>query len=355
MGRRKAYPSARLRIQKDSSGKYRTQIEYCWPGSIRKKESLGITFKNDPRTGKLTKAEKADYLLAQEIAQKKREEFLAQVHNLKRPQSEPDLLKIWPEVHPKNAGCLEYLKRFCKTATLPVKVLTPDFIEQFIDFLKKQNLSPNTVNRYYALLRSIYNKIRKRYRLESADPFQYTSAPRKQEPERLTLTVEQIRLLWAKGNEAGEPFRETALIYMSQCLSGLRVSDAITLTKAEILAGQKRCQKTKKLTPLPSQHPMFQELLLRPDEKVFSVHPKTYARNLKKLCELAGVPIVGSHSARRAHHLILRLSGADLTTIRHILGHSSIVETQKYESILSGEAAQMQRKAADYLTDTGRP
>jgi site-specific recombinase XerD len=66
---------------------------------------------------------------------------------------------------------------------------------------------------------------------------------------------------------------------------------------------------------------------------------------LRRRCAEAGIADAAPHDLRRSHASSLLAAGTDLSTVQRMLGHASVVTTQRYDK--RGEGPQI--KAASLL------
>jgi len=166
------------------------------------------------------------------------------------------------------------------------------------------------------------------------------------------LTSEEIKRLF-KCLSGKHRTRDTALLWI--CLSGCRVSEAVSLSVDQVSADGKVTQgfvldrhetKSKRSRRIYMPAPALKAVQALLDEMGETDGTKPLLRSQKggfinssyavmlidKLFKNAGISGVSSHSLRRSFANNLRRSGADLLIVKEALGHASISTTEIYLS-----------------------
>ena len=136
-------------------------------------------------------------------------------------------------------------------------------------------------------------------------------------------------------------------VFMIQCLTGARISDAERLTVNNVSEDSITyvSQKTKVKTSMP-----VHSLLMPYLEDTTQLTPciDLFNDTIRTICQICGIDskitifrrgkettekkynFVSSHTARRSFATNLFLKGADILTISRLMGHTSVDNTQRY-------------------------
>jgi integrase/recombinase XerD len=152
---------------------------------------------------------------------------------------------------------------------------------------------------------------------------------------------EMTRILAACDLYAGNKNRMKALTLLMRC-SGLRIGDAVRLSKAQIegdtlfLYTQKtgvpvRCPlPAVVLTALASFSPMNSSYFFWSGTSSPDGVARTYMTRFRKIFKLAGLPDGHSHRFRDTFATELLLKGVPIERVSMLLGHASIRVTEKH-------------------------
>lgn len=214
----------------------------------------------------------------------------------------------------------------------------PDVAEAVKAEGTKAGLAPASINRYLSILRRIGNL---------AVRWGWTDKPIGKRVELLTgerrrdvyLTPAQVRALArAAGGEAGDAILMAAL-------TGLRRSELLRLTpgmirdKTILLDSATKSGKPRAVPLSPEAARIARRRL------PWALTPKTLRRAFEAAREATGQPGVRFHDLRHAFGSWLASAGAPLTTVRDLMGHSSLAVTSRYAHV----AAPHLREAIDRL------
>jgi len=213
------------------------------------------------------------------------------------------------------------------------------------------DLSPTSVARKVASLRSFFRFLRKRGAIE-ADPASLLKAPKQPKPLRPHLSVDEaFHLVEAPAPDSPLAVRDRAmweLLYGT----GLRVSELVSLdvTSVDLDAGWLRVLgKGRKVREVPvggAAERALRVYLARRLELLGKTAPhdalflnarggRLSDRGVRKLLKDAQLkagmePKVSPHGLRHSFATHMLDSGADLRAIQELLGHSSLSTTQRY-------------------------
>ena len=232
--------------------------------------------------------------------------------------------------------------------------ITRTWLESFQEALAgSRDVSVSSAEVYCAQIRSILHKAV----LEGYfDRSPYDGIPhlKKAHKPRLALTAEEVKRL--AGTECpGGDGEEIKRAFLFSCFTGLRVSDVASLRQADIDRAAMMIRKQQVKTSGAVYVPLSQEALKLAGD---TDPPFPYLAGLKcavwtnRLLHVWGVAAgiekpVTWHIARHTAATLLLEAGADVYTVQHILGHTSVSTTQIYAEVSGGR----KRKALDALAD----
>ena len=333
--------SVKLRKKKlDGSGRISLYLDIYRRGS-RQYEFLNLYLTKDKATNKET------FQLAQSIAAKRQLEiqnseygFVPQFkkkanfvdHFARVCTSKPKSDRTW-------SSTLKLLDDYTG-GSIQFSAISEEWVESFKAFLLTR-VSQNTAHVYFQKIKAALNQaVRDKILLSS--PSQYVQQVKTQESQRTFLTIDEMQTL------ANTPCKhhDVKRAFLFCCYTGLRYSDAIGLTWANIRDDSIdfRQQKTKGMEYLPLS-PAAKKILhskigaqVLPVEtnKVFSLpHKSTTSDLMKQWCKDAGVTKrVTFHTSRHTFATLALSQGVDLYTVSKLLGHKDISTTQIYAQII---------------------
>lgn len=244
-----------------------------------------------------------------------------------------------------------------------------DFVRSFIHYLKNdarsfhrmedKPLKPNTQVNLLRQFNTVMNEaVRKGY--ISVNPA--TAIPAREKPKgerynRTSLTVEELtKMEHTPFNKSRSRFKNSLCsAFLFCCYSGLWLGDVKGLKRENIGRDDSRlfiqfvAKKTKKLQKIYLSDGAIKHLPcewgnMSPGQVLFEMPTDGETnRILREWAKLAGVTKhVSFHTARHTAATIALNSGADLSTVQYLLGHSSLQTTQIYAQIMP----QTQKEAA---------
>ncbi|TBL68638.1 tyrosine-type recombinase/integrase [Hafnia alvei] len=212
-------------------------------------------------------------------------------------------------------------------------------------YLYDLDLKPATRNRHLALIKAVFTwAIRMGYTNRS--PAFYIKALPEVTSDRRAMDDSQLQR-WMEVCECwrnGKPDHEALALLMFLALTGLRLGETRHLRLEDVDWSRKvitlRHTKNGKLRRVPVCDKAFvllteQRQHLGDEGWVFpgkgTDNPVAEPRRLqKRLCEAAGIPPFTIHEMRHTFATKLIESGADIHTIKDLLGHSTIKVTEIY-------------------------
>ncbi|HFI7593809.1 TPA: tyrosine-type recombinase/integrase, partial [Escherichia coli] len=214
-----------------------------------------------------------------------------------------------------------------------------------LSYLYALDLKPATRNRHLALIKAVFTwAIRMGYTNRS--PALYIKALPEVTSDRRAMDDSQLQC-WMEVCECwrnGKPDHEALALLMFLALTGLRLGETRHLRLEDVDWSRKvitlRHTKNGKLRRVPVCDKAFvllteQRQHLGDEGWVFpgkgTDNPVAEPRRLqKRLCEAAGIPPFTIHEMRHTFATKLIESGADIHTVKDLLGHSTIKVTSLY-------------------------
>ncbi|HFN3687834.1 TPA: tyrosine-type recombinase/integrase [Enterobacter hormaechei] len=214
-----------------------------------------------------------------------------------------------------------------------------------LSYLHNLDLKPATRNRHLALIKAVFTwAIRMGY--ISRSPALYIKALPEVTSDRRAMDDSQLQR-WMDVCERwrnGKPDHEALALLMFLALTGLRLGETRHLRLEDVDWSRKvitlRHTKNGKLRRVPVCDKAFvllteQRQHLGDEDWVFpgkgTDNPVAEPRRLqKRLCEAAGIPPFTIHEMRHTFATKLIESGADIHTVKDLLGHSTIKVTELY-------------------------
>ena len=226
-------------------------------------------------------------------------------------------------------------------------------------------LSPASVQRQLSAIRTYYRYLERRWDVKNA-ALPLIKAPRAKRPLPKPLSVIGAKELIAEGTLTGaEPWIDARNIaVLTLCYgAGLRISEALALTGADIPLGQalsltgkggktrlvpilpairKSVEKYTALSPYPisNEQPIFRGV------RGGVLRPEIIQKEVRILRGALGLPETATpHALRHSFATHLLAGGGDLRTIQQLLGHESLSTTQRYTEVDAAALMNVHRKA----------
>lgn len=246
------------------------------------------------------------------------------------------------------------LKHFLTWLPVPLEEAAPTHIRRYLDMLLEHRMAPKTINERLVVIRSFYRYLQDEEDRKINNPVVKGMTLRLPKPLPRHVRESELELFFAVITKK----RDRAL-FMLMLRCGLRVEevanlrlDAIDYRNNQIMV---RCGKGAKdrATYISSDaaDALAAYLLVRPptrEQKIFLVEKGSFkgrpisVRGIQKRIEYyskkSGVSI-SCHQLRHTMATQLLNAGADVVTIKELLGHSTIELTMRY-SRLSNQRAQ---------------
>lgn len=212
----------------------------------------------------------------------------------------------------------------------------------FCSYMKGVGLSDGTTYNYYQTLGTQF-KTARRERMILTSPFDEVTKqekPKQPETEREYLTLSELRQLLDTPCADDEVKR----MFMFCCFTGIRLSDAISLTWKQIhqteagLQLEKRQIKTRSMAyiPLSENAVSFLGTISGQTGRVFHVPSVVnIEKHIKNWTEAAGIDKhITFHCSRHSCATLLLTAGVDIYTTSKLLGHKKLSTTAIYAKII---------------------
>lgn len=227
--------------------------------------------------------------------------------------------------------------------------ITYEWIIGFEHFLRKRQLSINTIAKHLRQLRTLVNEaIRHGLLPLSTNPFQgYRIKTAETHYSFLSLKeMNRLERLQLTGRDTGMQHVLDAFLFC--CYTGLRYSDFVHQRKENIVHSKGHTWLVFKSVKTSSESKIPLDLLFegKPmnilhkykgrEDSFFQLISNSLAnRYLNRLGNLARIETHFSfHSARHTNATLLIYMGAQITTVQKLLGHRNLKTTQGYSDIL---------------------
>jgi len=262
---------------------------------------------------------------------------------------------------------LNDLKQFLLWVDVPIEQVCEERIAVYIDHLLYERKHPKTINCHLTAIRKFYEYLREQGHVESKNPVKRGSWLRMPKPLPKYLKDDQVEYLLQKVTKP----RDRA-IFILMLRAGLRVSEVAGLTFADmdfrngrllVREGKGRKERLVYMSKdfLQSLTDYVRSRPASPDKHVFLVEKGTCrgkslsVRGIQKRMEYyarqAGLQ-VSLHQLRHTMATNLLNAGAHLATLQDLLGHASVVTTQRYCKVSNLRVQQDYYKAMEKVMQT---
>jgi integrase len=219
---------------------------------------------------------------------------------------------------------------------VPLDAITPLRVEQFQQ-VRVREVCPATVNRETALLKHMLNMAGRWNLYRGANPVRSVKFLSEDNLQFHTLSQEAERAILA----CCPPYLQDMIVFALN--TGLRSGDIFKLQWEEVDLEQRQLhvliEKTRRVLTIPINDAAYGILAawngMRKGPYVFYNHMtgdrfRDLKAGFKLACKQAGVQAVTWHTLRHSFASRLIQSGADLVTVKELLGHSTILVTMRY-------------------------
>lgn len=214
-----------------------------------------------------------------------------------------------------------------------INTITENDIVNFFNLLKKdRNIKQATQNRYRSLLNHIFNNAIKDNVILS-NPVKYIKRYKEKSRNRALNTNEINLLLGACKQSRNE---ELYYIVLVALYTGMRYSNIVNMKKSNIKNNVYQldgCEtKSGKSQFIYLHNDLLNELnkYIQTSNRDNIFITKRVKRSFKTACNKAGIENFRFHDLRRTFATTLLYNNVNIVTISNMLGHSSIMMTERY-------------------------
>lgn len=236
--------------------------------------------------------------------------------------------------------------------------LTPEILSGFIVSLSKDNLQARSISRVISSLRQFFSYLIQE-KVRADNPAKLLEIPKVKAPLPKVLSQEEITTLLTASHQdlSDEGCRRTALLEVLYA-TGMRVSELVTLPFSAstehpdmlLIEGKGQKERFVPLNPMALKalavYLKVRPTFIKSSSSRFFLFPsrgkaghltrQRFAQTLKELAICAHIDPnrVSPHIIRHAFATHLLENGADLMSIRYLLGHEDIATTQVYTHVM---------------------
>ena len=325
--------------------------------SIRKKETLSLYLKANPRTPIERQQNKETLALAKKIQFERSQELLDNKEGYRLKKKDAINLLDYFEQFAKTAnvadrlvlvGALNNFKDFLAqkyphfATWIEAKNLDKDMMQKFVDYLVDHHKGQGAET-YYKRFKRMINYAVEHDVIEKSPCKGITTPQRDDILDKDILSREELVKLFATHYQGENP--EIRRAFAMTCLSGIRHCDIIKLTYSEVDYANKmlrfRQSKTQKHSSSSGVNTPLNDTLLNiigekakdaEDDYIFHLPSMTMCQKaLRHWTKKAGIDKhITWHCGRHSFGTQLLNEGANIKVVSTLLGHSSLRFTEKY-------------------------
>ena len=266
----------------------------------------------------------------------------------------------------KYINVCQYLKDALKTNKKTIKSINEDDLKNFIKHLEGKGYSNQTVFRYYGVLKTVLNFAMQKGWIKQNPSF---SVKYKEiRPIKNFLTREEFLIFESFNvknfykdhptnykNERGSKLELSKDIFVFACLTGLRVTDSITINKEVDIVGKriiKNQEKTGELLSLPLLDKAY-DILMKYDSDNFPyVSDYRLGVNIQTIAKYLGIKKhITFHTARYTFICNMLAAGVNPYYVKEAAGHRDIKTTMRYAKIVDSAMDVAMKKFEGYINN----
>lgn len=319
-------------------------------------EYLKLYLIGNPSTPQERRANKETLDLAQEIRNKRESDFRHKDTGLVAPYKKRvnffDFCQSYIDTYKKKdirmiRTAINQFKEFTGQDFLPPTHITKKTVSGYLEYLEKKykGETPSTIfKRFKKVLKAATNE-----GLFTESPAQEITVKETKTVNKAILTIDEIELM----AKAHCPNNEVKRAFMLCLNTGLRFVDVNDLQYKHITHNKiiKPQSKTGELVAIDLNSKAIEQIGEhgQPDEKVFNLPSFTGAlKSLRVWAANAGISKrLTWHSARHSFATNLLTKGANINTVKSLMGHRDLTHTQKYTHIVD----ELKQQAVDRLAN----
>lgn len=214
-----------------------------------------------------------------------------------------------------------------------LNTITENDILNFFNLLKKdRDIKQATINRYRSLLNHIFNTAMKD-RIVNYNPVKYIKRYKEKSRDRALNSVEIKALLQACKQSSNE---ELYYIVLVALYTGMRYSNIVNMRKSNIKGNVYQLDGNETKSGKGQLIYLHQDLINELNKYIQAFNrdnifiTKRVKRSFKTACNKAGIENFRFHDLRRTFATFLLYNNTNIKTIQNMLGHSSIMMTERY-------------------------
>jgi integrase/recombinase XerD len=347
--------SVTLRKKTLASGDNSLYLDYYKDG-VRKYEFLKLKIYHRPKNESQKQHNKDNMLLAESIRSKRELQLNTREHNLESiVQKEIDLLTYYQQFtdnYPKKdkrlvTASLKHFQAFIGKSKLKPSEVTEQLCIDFKEYLCQKLQGETPANYFSKFKRMLRQAVREK--VFSVSPASDIFNRKDQGVKKDILSSEEIQKLATAtcGNE------DVKRAFLFACNTGLRYCDIKEITWVNINDGILKVTQAKTGKPVIMQLNKSAQRIIGSkgtlNEKLFKLPSHTaISKSLKNWGKRAGIQKhITFHVARHSFATNLIIYGNDVNTVSSLVGHSSLIETQKYVRVVKA----LQDKAVNSLPE----
>lgn len=222
-----------------------------------------------------------------------------------------------------------------KNKLKPEQILRPD-IQDYIIMRKQEGVSSTTVNLELSALASFFDFYIQMTSLPMVNPAKGVKKLKMTERPKRAMALTHVDKVMTAAKD--DPYDH--LLALLAFTSGCRGEEMVLLDKADfdrenmlLRLPAEKCKGKKKGREIPVREDVMALVESMPNERLFAGWAETPAMlryRWRRLCWKAEVPATGLHSTRHTYATQMSRAGADIATIRDVLGHASTKTTGGY-------------------------
>lgn len=217
---------------------------------------------------------------------------------------------------------------------MTINTISENDIINFFNLLKKdRGIKQATINRYRSLLNHIFNTAIKD-KVVNHNPVKYIKRYKEKSRDRVLNSNEIKALLQACSDSRNQ---ELYYIVLVAIYTGMRYSNIVNMKKSNISGNVYQLDGSETKSGKSQLIYLHQDLLNELNKYIKKYNTGDYffkskyiSGSFKSACNKAGIDNFRFHDLRRTFATTLLYSDVNIFTISNMLGHSSLLMTQKY-------------------------
>ena len=216
---------------------------------------------------------------------------------------------------------------------MAINTISENDIINFFNLLKKdRGIKQATVNRYRSLLNHIFNTAMKD-KVVNYNPVKYIKRYKEKSRDRALNTNEIKALLETCRQSRNE---ELYYIVLVALYTGMRYSNIVNMKRSNIKGNVYQLDGNETKSGKGQLIYLHQDLLNELNKHIQAFNrdnifiTKRVKRSFKTACNKAGIENFRFHDLRRTFATSLLYNNTNIKTIQNMLGHSSIMMTERY-------------------------